>query len=111
MAHKGTSTFVMQRASAVVLLPLSVWFLIGLIAHAGDSFAEMRAWLALPQTSILFAGLVSFGAFHMRIGMSEVIVDYIGPGLRGILLALNWLVAIAVIALAIFSAYQLSIAG
>lgn len=111
MAHKGTSTFVMQRASAVILLPLGIWFLTSLVAHAGDSFVEMKAWLSSPLTAFLFAALVGVGAVHMRIGMSEVIVDYIGPGLRGVLLALNWLVAIAVIILAVFSAYQLSIAG
>ena len=111
MSKKGTSTFVLQRATAVLLIPLTIWFLVSVIAHAGDSFAGMSAWLSQPLTSGIFALLVSVGAIHMRIGMSEIIVDYIDAGLRGALLLLNWLVAISVIAIAIWSAYQLSFAG
>ena len=111
MSHKGTSTFVLQRASAVLLVPFVIWFLIGLVTHAGDSFVEMSTWLSQPLTSILFALFVSIGAFHMRIGMAEIINDYIHSGLRGVLLLLNWLAALCVIGLAIWSAYQLSFAG
>ena len=111
MAHKGTSSFVFQRASAVLLLPLAVFFMISLVAHAGDSFVEMQTWLSAPLNSIALGGLVVIGAFHMRIGMQEVIVDYIHGVLRGVMLALNWLVALAVTALAAYSVYQLSFAG
>lgn len=111
MAHKGTSTFVMQRASAVILFPLAVWFLVSLVAHAGDSFVDMKAWLASPAVSIPMAAFVVAGAFHGRIGLSEVIVDYIHSWMKDVLLVANWIFALAVMALAIWSVYALSFAG
>ncbi len=111
MSKKHTSTFILQRASAVVLIPFVVWFLISLVAHAGDSFVEMRAWLAKPTTSIPFAILISLGAYHGRIGLEEVIVDYIHSWAKSVLVFLSWLAALALIGVAIWSAYQLSFAG
>ncbi len=111
MSKKGTSTFVLQRASAVVLIPLAVWFLISLVAHAGDSFAEMQAWLSKPTTSIPFAALVVIGAYHGRIGLEEVIVDYIHSWMKTVFLTLSWIAALGVMGLAAWSVYQLSFAG
>jgi len=111
MSKKGTSTFILQRASAVVLIPLAIWFLISLVAHAGDSFAAMKDWLTQPLTSVTFAAFVVISAFHMRIGMAEVILDYIHSWLRGVFLFLNWILALGVIAAAVWSVYQLSFAG
>lgn len=111
MAHKGTSTFVMQRASAVLMLPLAVWFLISLVAHAGDSFADMRVWLAQPTTSVPFALFILIGVFHGRIGIMEVIADYIHTSTKGLLIALSWAFAIAVALVTVLAVYKLSFAG
>lgn len=111
MSKKHTSTFVLQRASAVVLIPLAIWFLISLVAHAGDSFVDMRVWLSKPTTSLPFAALIVIGAYHGRIGLEEVIVDYIQSWLKTVLIFLSWLVAAALMGVAVWSAYQLSFAG
>lgn len=111
MSRKHTSTFVFQRASAVVLVPLAIWFLIGLVAHAGDSFVDMKIWLSRGWTSVPFAALIAIGAYHGRIGLEEIIVDYIHSWLKPVLILLSWIAAIALMAIAIWSAYQLSFAG
>ncbi|MEM9704556.1 MAG: succinate dehydrogenase, hydrophobic membrane anchor protein [Pseudomonadota bacterium] len=106
MAHKGTSTFVMQRASAVVLTPLILWFVASVVIHAGDSYADARAWLASPVTKMLFGALITVGAFHMRIGMHEVLADYFHGSLNRIFNTANWVFVVAVVAatwLALFS--------
>ena len=109
--HKGTSTFIMQRASAALLIPLVLWFLIGMVSHLGAGYDAARAWAAHPLNAGLLAALFVIGAMHMRIGMHEVIADYIHGGLKSVLSALNWLVAIAVIAAALFAVYTISFAG
>ena len=111
MSQKGTSTFVFQRASAVLLLPLVVWFLFNVVGHAGDSYVDMRKWLSAPVNSLLLGALVVIGAFHMRIGMSEVIADYIHSWMKDVLHFMNWIVALGVAATAIWSVYTLSFAG
>ena len=73
MRHKGTANFIALRASSVLLLPLVGWFLWGAVAHTGASYAEMRGWLSAPITAVLMGLLIVIGAFHMRIGMNEII--------------------------------------
>ncbi len=111
MANKGTSTFIIQRLSAMAVLPLVIWFLISLVFHAGDSYEETVSWLSNPAAAIPLGLLVIAGAIHMRIGIMEVIEDYIHSGLKTVLLALNWLFALTVAATALWSIYQLAFAG
>lgn len=108
MTHKGTATFIAQRASAVLLLPLIVWFLAGAVAHAGSSYEEMRAWLSAPFNAIAIGLLVLIGAFHMRIGVNEIIDDYADKGFRGVWKLLNLFASIGAAALALWSLYGLS---
>ncbi len=97
MSAKGTPTFIMQRASAVILAPLAIWFLFSAALHLGDSYTEVSAWLARPVNGVLLAALVTVGAFHMRIGLGEVIDDYIHGSIRGPLRVLNTVVALGVV--------------
>ncbi|WP_375204995.1 succinate dehydrogenase, hydrophobic membrane anchor protein [Hyphococcus sp.] len=109
--HKGTSTFILQRATAALMIPLVLWFLIGMVSHLGADFEAARSWAAHPLNAILLALLFVIGAIHMRIGMAEIIADYIHGGLKGVLSALNWIVALAVIAGAAWAVYTISFAG
>lgn len=108
MTHKGTATFIAQRTSAVILLPLVIWFLAGAVTHAGSSYDEMRAWLTNPVTAILMGALILTGAFHMRIGLNEIIDDYIGAGARGILKLLNLFAAAGAAGLAVYSLFVIA---
>ncbi len=108
MTHKGTATFIAQRASAVLLLPLVIWFLAGAASNAGASFEAMRAWMASPLTAILMGLLIAIGAFHMRIGVDEIIDDYADKGFRGVWKLLNLFACLGAAALGIWSLYVIS---
>ncbi|MEL6111554.1 MAG: succinate dehydrogenase, hydrophobic membrane anchor protein [Pseudomonadota bacterium] len=107
MASKGTSKFIAQRGTAVILLPLMIWFLISLIGQLGSDQAQMQAWLAKPWNGLPMALLVVVGAMHMRIGLSEIVEDYIHGGLRSVLMGINWVVALGVAAVAAVSVLTL----
>jgi succinate dehydrogenase / fumarate reductase membrane anchor subunit len=107
MTHKGTATFIAQRASAALLLPLIIWFLWSAVAHAGASYEEMRAWIATPLNAVFMGLLILIGALHMRIGMNEIIDDYIDSGTRGIFKLLNLFVCLGAAALGLWSLYVL----
>jgi succinate dehydrogenase / fumarate reductase membrane anchor subunit len=111
MAHKGTGSFIMQRATAALLIPLGIWFMIGVVSHLGADYEAARAWLASPVNGILLALFIVIGAWHMRIGMAEIVADYIGAALRGVLNLINWLVCLAVAAGAVWAVYTISFAG
>ncbi|MEO1252022.1 MAG: succinate dehydrogenase, hydrophobic membrane anchor protein [Pseudomonadota bacterium] len=111
MAHKGTSTFIFQRATAALLIPLVLWFLVSVFSQLSADLETARAWAARPLNAFLLAVFLIIGAAHMRIGVSEVIADYIHGSLKIVLEALNWLAALAVMAGGIYAAYVLSFAG
>lgn len=108
MASKGTSTFIFQRLTAVLLLPLTLWFLFNVVAHAGASFSATTGWLSAPINAILLGIFITTGALHMRIGMMEIIEDYIHGGLNGTLNLINWVVVIAIIAVTWWSLFSLA---
>ncbi len=109
MTHKGTATFIAQRASAAVLLPLIVWFLWGAVAHAGASYEEMRAWISSPLNAGFMGLLILTGAFHMRIGMNEIIDDYFDSGARGVFKLLNLFASLGAAAFGLWSLFVLSV--
>ena len=111
MSKKGTSTFVIQRFTAVVLAPIAIWFLFGIVAALTSDYASARAWLAQPLNAILLSVMFAAGAWHMRIGMEEIIIDYIHSWLKSVLLLINWLVALGVLVAALWSIYNISFAG
>lgn len=108
MTHKGTSTFIAQRASAVALLFLVIWFLWSVSAHAGAGYEDMRLWLAAPTGWLPMGLLIAIGAFHMRIGLNEIIDDYIDSGARGVFKLLNLFGAIGAAAIGLWSLYLIA---
>lgn len=105
MSAKGTTGFIAMRATSVLLLPFVVWFVWAIAAHAGDSYEEMRAWVSEPTTAVLFAIFIVISALHMRLGLNEVIEDYIHSNFKGVLMTLNLLAALAVAGLGVYGAY------
>jgi succinate dehydrogenase / fumarate reductase membrane anchor subunit len=105
MSAKGTSSFIAMRATSVLLLPFVIWFIWSVAAHAGDSYEEMRAWVAEPLTATVFAIFIAISAYHMRIGLNEVIEDYIHTNAKGVLMTINAVVAIGVAALGFYGAW------
>ncbi|MEZ5896363.1 MAG: succinate dehydrogenase, hydrophobic membrane anchor protein [Parvularculaceae bacterium] len=108
MTHKGTKTFIAQRGTAVLMLPLVMWFLYSVVANAGASHEEVRAWLAGPLNAALMAALIVIGCVHMRIGLNEIIDDYIDGGSRGVVKLLNLFACLGAALLALFSLFTLA---
>ncbi len=111
MSEKGTSSFVIQRATAVLLIPFAIWLLINIVGHIGADYESARAWLRNPIKGLLLGAFIIIGAWHMRIGMMEIIADYIHSSLKSAFLIINWLVAIGVIAAVAWSVFHISFAG
>ena len=81
-AHRGTETFWRQRMTAVANVPLVGFLLYTIVTHAGAPYEEVRAYLAQPLVAILLLALVISAAIHMRIGLKEIIEDYVHGGLK-----------------------------
>ncbi|MEX0839351.1 MAG: succinate dehydrogenase, hydrophobic membrane anchor protein [Parvibaculum sp.] len=91
-AKSGTQDHIRQRLTAIVIAPLSIFFLVGLVALTGADYETARAWLANPLVGILALCLVAAVIVHMRIGMQIVIEDYvIAEGLKHLSIIANTL--------------------
>jgi len=81
-AKSGTETFWRQRMTAVANVPLIIFLILSIVTHIGADYAEVRAYFAQPVVSILFLALVINAAIHMRMGLKEIIEDYVHGGAK-----------------------------
>ncbi len=76
-AKAGTDHWWAQRVSAVALIPLSLWFVISLLALPALDYSTVRAWLSFPLSGFLAVLLVAVLTYHSYLGTNEVIEDYV----------------------------------
>lgn len=77
-AKGGTTKFIVQRVTALALIPLLVWFVSSVIfyIHKADH-AALVAWIASAWNSTLLILLLISLFYHTVIGLQEVIEDYV----------------------------------
>ena len=76
-AHGGTETFWRQRVTAIANIPLVIFLILSILCHIGASYAEVKAYLAQPIVAVLMLALIISSAIHLRIGLKEIIDDYV----------------------------------
>jgi succinate dehydrogenase / fumarate reductase membrane anchor subunit len=96
-AHRGTETFWRQRVTAVANIPLVIFLILSIVTHIGADYATVRTYLAQPLAALAMLALVISASIHMRIGLKEIIEDYVhGEGPKAIALVLVTFFAVAV---------------
>ncbi len=76
-ARDGVEDWWRERFSAVALVPLTGWFAVSIVAHAGDSYPAVIAWLRSPVTTTLMVLLLIALFYHTALGLQVVIEDYV----------------------------------
>ena len=76
-AHEGVKHWWLQRVTALLLIPLIVWFVIGLVVHTGADHAAVIGWLRSPVTYGLMLILLAAAFWHGALGLQVVIEDYV----------------------------------
>ncbi|MGV1014155.1 MAG: succinate dehydrogenase, hydrophobic membrane anchor protein [Methyloceanibacter sp.] len=97
-ARKGTETFWRQRVTAIANIPLVLFLIYVIVTHAGADYDQVRGFLAQPVVALAMLALTISAATHMRIGLKEIIEDYVhGEGAKvfAILLATFYAAGIA----------------
>jgi succinate dehydrogenase / fumarate reductase membrane anchor subunit len=93
----ATRAFRRQRATALALVPLALILVAVVVALSGTDYETARHYLGNPLVAIFLVLLVGAGVVHMRIGMMEIIDDYVPNAfLRHLTLLANYAFAIAV---------------
>lgn len=75
--RQGAGGWLLERATAVVLIPLTVWFVASLIARTGSDHAALIAWLHSPLNAVLMVLLLAVLFWHTALGLGVVIKDYV----------------------------------
>ena len=74
---KASHKWIMQRASALIVAPLIIWFLLSLISLSTGDYNSVINFFSKPLFLILTIILLITGFFHAKIGLSEIFEDYI----------------------------------
>ena len=84
-----------QRLTAVLLIPLTVWFVSSIAGLVGADVDTVRQWMANPITSILLLITIFTVFHHTQLGLRVVLEDYVHtPWLKGFSIALTKILAV-----------------
>src|SRR6266700_2953265 len=104
-AKSGTEHFWRQRLTAVANIPLTIAFVVIVVALLGRNHAAVVQILGSPLVAVLMLLFIFSITVHMRIGMQVIIEDYVHDEMRKLVLVmLNTFFAVAV---ALASAYAI----
>jgi succinate dehydrogenase / fumarate reductase, membrane anchor subunit len=111
-AKEGVDHWWAQRISAIALVPLTLWFVVEIIARAGADRAALVEWLQNPVPAVLLVLLLIATFYHSALGLQVVIEDYVHNETAkfGLLIAMR-LASLLLAALGIFAVLKLSFAG
>jgi len=109
-AHSGTEHFARQRATAVALVPLSIWFAVSAFSLIGGDQSEAVAFFAEPLNAVLMALFIIAVMMHMALGIQMIIEDYVtSEGGKVVCLLLNKFFAWSVGAASIFALLKIAL--
>ena len=76
-AHTGTGHFWHQRVTSVAGIPLTIAFVVIIVALLGRSHAAVVQILGSPIVAIIMLLFIINTVYHMWIGMQEIVLDYV----------------------------------
>ena len=69
--------WILQKVSALVLIPLGIWFLFMIKDFLYYDFTNKILWFKNFYNSLLLSTFILVSIFHLRLGLTVVIEDYI----------------------------------
>lgn len=76
-AKEGSGDWWKQRLTAVLLLPLSIWFLFAVAGLMVSDYADARFFLLQPWNGFLMMAFILTLIYHAMLGLQVIIEDYI----------------------------------
>lgn len=78
-AKTGTHHWWLVKATAVILIPLTLWFLASLLhlVAQGADYAAALEWLRKPYNALPLVVLLGVNFYHAGIAGQEIIIDYV----------------------------------
>jgi succinate dehydrogenase / fumarate reductase membrane anchor subunit len=73
----GSKSWLMQRISAIALIPLVIWLVLSVVQIIQDPVSYMPIFFAYPLNAFMSILFVAFSLYHGSLGIKEVIEDYV----------------------------------
>jgi len=108
-AHSGTGHFWHQRVTSVAGIPLVIAFVVIVASLLGRNHAAVVQILGSPVVAIIMLLFIINTAYHMWIGMQEILLDYFHDEyIKLAMLMANTFFVVAVAFACIFAILKLS---
>lgn len=76
-AKDGVHHWLVQRLTAVALIPLTIWFIVSLVGLVGADHQTVVQWLSTPLVTVLLVLFLTIMFYHSELGVQVVIEDYV----------------------------------
>lgn len=98
----GVEHWWLQRLSAVLLLPLSLWFFWAVAPWLRADYADARSQFAQPVAAFLLMVFLLASIYHAVLGLQVVIEDYVHDrafevGAQVVVKLAAWMMALGVV--------------
>ena len=106
----ATKKWIFLKLSAVVMLPLMIWFIFQLVSIYSLGFDDINSFFVKQPNKLLFSLFVIITYFYSALSISEVFEDYImNEKIKNVANKLLYLFAIIMPVFTIFILYKLSL--
>lgn len=78
-AQSGTHHWWMIKVTAIILIPLTLWFFVAvlkIVAQGGD-YSTALTWIKKPYNALPLVIFLGVNFYHAAIAGQEIIVDYV----------------------------------
>ena len=112
-AKEGANHWWWQRLTAILLVPLSLWFVGSLwsIVVGGADRDALVDWLSGPVAAVLMLLFLGATFYHLKLGLQVVIEDYVRGPSKWVLLILNTLLCLLLALAALYSVILIALGG
>ncbi|HEY1874486.1 MAG TPA: succinate dehydrogenase, hydrophobic membrane anchor protein [Steroidobacteraceae bacterium] len=111
-AHDGVRHWWLQRLTSIALVPLTVWFVVSLLALPSLGYSTLVAWMSQSSTALLLILLVLTAAWHSQLGVRVVVDDYVhGAGARTLTLVVIAFAHVLLAAAGVFAILRVAFGG
>ena len=108
-AKSGAHHWWVQRVTAIALVPLLIWLVASLLAHAGGSHEAIANWLGRPAVAITMVSLQVALFWHMKLGLRVIVEDYVhADRVKFVILIAVDLACLALLAIGAFTSLYLA---
>jgi len=78
-AKEGSNHWWWQRLTAIMLIPLTLWFVASIwwLVVGGATYEAFQDWLSGPVAAILMLLLIGAMFYHLKLGLQVVVEDYV----------------------------------